>query len=220
MVGIGSDGTARLLYVHHPLGHHRSLLFRSRHPGAGWTPATTVARVGCHQNLAVDRAGDVLVVFSPSAGGEVDAVYKPAGRGWGTTHRLSTQPLYSMAMNGQGTAVVALSHEGGRITLVRHPRHGPWSAPTSLSPPDGSGWNSVSVALNENGDTSVAWGEETLYGRYRPAGGRWSSLYTIGENPGGVIEGVSSRVAPNGDAVVLWANENDAPRMRAMRTNP
>ena len=218
-VGIAADGTARLLYVHRPVGQPRALLFRSRHPGQRWSRPTTVVPDAMYGSLAVDSAGDALVVYVPTYSGPVEAVYRPTGGAFGAARRLSSGGGYSLAMNGHGTAVVATGRAGA-LVLVRRPPHGPWSAPTSIHPADGGGYGFVSVALNENGDTSVAWGQETLYGRYRPAGGRWSSLYTIGVDPGGVIEGVSSRVAPNGDAVVLWDNENDARRMRAMKTNP
>lgn len=224
-VGIAADGTARLLYAHHPVGHPATLAFRSRHPGERWSSATTVARGGYYPTLNVDRAGDALVVYTPTrTPRRVTAVYKPAGERWGTARRLSPEGvrLFAVAMNGRGTALVALAHEDGGIDLVRRPPHGPWSARVSVAKATGvsDGAEHVSVALNENGDTSVAWGTYALLGRYQPAGGRWSSLYTIGEDPGGVIEGVSSRVAPNGDAVVLWSNENDVPLMRAMRTSP
>jgi hypothetical protein len=219
-VGIAADGTVRLLYVHHPVGQPRSLLFRSRHPGEGWSNATTVAREGYAPSLAVDRAGDALVVFMPTWIGPVEAVYRPTGGRWGTAHRLSPDSAYSLAMNGRGTALVALAHEGGRVDLVRRPPHGPWSAPAWLSPADGSASDFVSVALNETGDTWVAWGQEVLHGRYRPSGGSWSSILTVAPDPGGEIEGVSSQVAPNGDAVVLYDNENAPRTMRAMTATP
>lgn len=218
-VGIAADGTARLLYVHRPVGQPRSWLFRSRHPGQRWSDPNTVVRQADYASLAVDGAGDALVVYMPTWSDPVEAVYRRTGGRWGAPDRLSPGGGYSLAMNGHGTAVVALAR-AGHLVLLRHSPRGQWSAPTTLTPADGSYSGFVSVALDEKGDTSVAWGEETLYGRYQPAGGRWSNRYTIGEDPGGVIEGVSSRVAPNGDAVVIWGNENDAQRMRAMRTAP
>ena len=220
-VGIAADGTMQLLYVHHPVGHPRSLLFRSRHPGHSWSRATTAAREGYGPSLAVDRAGDALVVYMPYSSGPVLAVYRPAGGRWGTAHRLSPDPGYSLAMNGRGTALVATKGKAGHVALVRRPPHGPWSAPVSVATSAGPGGNDWAVvALNNHGDTFLSWGEEILSGRYRPSGSSWSSRFTIAPDEGGVIEYLFAQVAPNGDVVVMWDNENAALQVRVMTTTP
>jgi hypothetical protein len=217
-VGIAADGTMRLLYVHHPVGHPRSLLFRSRHPGHAWSRATTAAREGYQPSLAVDLAGDALVVYLPYSSGPVLAVYRPTGGRWSTAHRLSSDPGYSLAMNGRGTTLVATRGEAGHVALVRRPPRGPWSAPVSVKTSEGN--DGAMVALNNNGDTFLGWGEEILSGRYRPSGGSWSSPFTIVPDEGGVIEYLSAKVAPNGDVVVMWDNENAPLEVRVMTTTP
>ena len=186
-VGISAVGTAVLLYERQPFGHPQALLSQRRHPGEGWNRATTVAREGYGQSLAVDRAGDAVVVFTPNWT-RVMATYRPAGGRWGTAHRLSPAGVrmnddFALAMNGRGKALVAMGRRHGRVDLVQRRPHSPWTAPVSVvNSSDGS--DRVAVALNGSSDTFLGWGQYALQGKYRPNGGTWSSRFTIAPDPG------------------------------------
>jgi hypothetical protein len=222
-VGISADGTVVLLYARQPFGHPQALLSRRRHVGAGWTDATTVAREGYAQTLAVDRAGDAVVVFTPHFG-RVMAAYRHAGGRWGTPQRLSpegarTNDHFALAMNGQGKAVVAMGRRHGRVDLVQRPPHGSWSAPVSVVDASDSS-EMVTVALNGSGDAFLGWGLYAVTGVYRSAGGTWSREFTISpETAVDVLDRIHAEVAPNGDVVVMWEQEDLPMQVRVMTTS-
>ena len=219
-VGISAAGTAVLLYAQQPMGHPQALLSQRRHPGEGWTTATTVAREGYGESLAVDRAGDAVVVFTPNWN-RVMATYRPSGGRWGTARRLSPAGVrvndrFSLAMNGRGKALVAMGRRHGRVLLVQRRRHTPWTAPVSVvNRSDGSEF--VEVALNGSSDTFLGWGEYALSGKYRADGGTWSSRFTVSPDPGAdVLDSISAQVAPNGDVIVMWDQEDMPLYVRVM----
>ncbi len=223
-VGIAADGTVVLLYARQPLGHPQALLSRRRHMGAGWTDATTVAREGYGQTLAVDRSGDAVVVFTPHFG-RVVAAYRHAGGRWGTPQRISpvgvrTNDDFALAMNGRGSALVAMGRRHGRVDLVQRPPHGAWSAPVPVVVDASDSSDVVTVALNRRGDTFLGWGSYAVSGVYRSAGGRWSRQLTISpEAAVDVLDRIDAEVAPNGDVVVMWDQEDMPLQVRVMPTS-
>jgi hypothetical protein len=218
-VGIDARGTVVLVYGRQLLGHPQVLKARRRVPGVGWTKPTTVATEGYGHAVAVDRAGDAVVVFTPDFT-RVQAVYRPAAGRWGAAEPLSPAGAeindYALAMNGPGTAVVALGRGSGRVDLVERPPDGPWSTPARVVPP-GSQVSDVVVALNGAGDTFLGWGVHALYGSYRPHGGAWSDPVTVSPDAGvEVLEETFAQVAPDGDVVVLWKQEARPLKVRVM----
>ena len=218
-VGIAADGTAVLLYGRQPFGHPQALLARRRPVGAGWTGPVRVVREGYGPALAVDRAGNALVVFTPNFN-RVKAVYGSATGPWRKPRALSPAGVqvsdYALDMSGPGAAVVAVGRNNGRVDLLRRPRSGPWAAPVRVVRP-GSVVYDVLVALNRAGDTFLGWGAYGLYGKYRPTGGSWTARSTISRDTDvEVLEATYADIAPQGDVVVLWKQESRPLKVRSM----
>jgi hypothetical protein len=210
-VGMAADGSATLLYSRQLIGQPQRLFSMTRVPGRGWNHPTTVTARGYLPHLVVDRAGDAMVVFMTLRLRRVMAVYRADGRQWGAPRQVSPEGVRvdtsAAAMNGQGAAVVAWVDGDGRVGVTRRPARGPWSTPRRVvDVPDHVGY--VAVALNQAGDTFLAWGLYALYGTYRPGGGSWTSPVTLSpETDVDVLETVDAWVAPNGDPVVMWSQE-------------
>jgi hypothetical protein len=218
-VGIASDSTVVLLYARQLVGHPQELKARRRLAGTGWTGPTTVTPEGYTPYLAVDRAGNAVVVYSPDFE-SVDAVFRPADGRWRAPRALSPAGVeiqdYSLAMNVRGTALVGLVRGSGRVDLVERPPGGPWSAPARVEPAGLTVFDVV-VALNGPGDTFVGFGGYALWGRYRPHGGDWGTRATLSPDSGvEVLEDTYAGVAPNGDVVVLWDQEARPLKARVM----
>lgn len=216
-VGIDARGRAVLVYGRQRFGHPQVLEARRRLPGARWTRPTTVAAEGYGHSLAVDRAGNAVVVFTPDFT-TVQAASRPAAGRWRALRTISPEGVevedYDLAMNGRGVAVVALGRGSGRVDLVRRPPRGPWSEPVRVARP-GAVVYDVLVALNGSGDTFLGWGDYALYGAYRPVGGGWSERFTISPDAGvEVLEATAAEVARNGDVVVMWKQEGRPLKVR------
>jgi hypothetical protein len=210
-VGLDAGGGAVLVYGTQSLGHPQVLRARQRPAAGGWTRPTVVAGEGYAHTLAVDRAGDAIVAYTPDFG-EVRASYRPAAGDWGAARRLSPVDVgtndFALAMNGSGAAAVVFARDTGRVDLVRRPAAGPWSAPVRVARPGASTVSDVLVALNGSGDTFVGWGGYALYGRLQPHGGPWSARSTVSPDAGvEVLEATYAAVAPRGDVAVLWEQE-------------
>lgn len=216
-VGIDAHGTVVLVYGRQLFGHPQALKSRLRLVGVGWTKPATVAAEGYGHSLAVDRAGNAVVVFTPNFN-RVEATYRPAGGRWRSARTLSSESgeHFALAMNGRGTALVAMGRSNGRVDLVRRSPHGPWLAPVRVARA-GSVVSHVLVALNGAGDTFVGWGGYALYGKYRPHGGSWSRRFTISPDAGvEVLEETFAEVAPKGGVVVMWKQEDLPLKVRWM----
>jgi hypothetical protein len=219
-VGLDAHGNAVLVYGRQPFGHPQVLKARLRTAAGGWTRPAVVAREGYTHSLAVDRAGNAVVVFTPDFG-EVWATYRPADGRWGRARGLSPAGVgtndFALAMNGRGAAVVAFARDTGRVDLVRRPPGGPWSGAVAVAARGSTTVSDVLVALNGSGDTFVGWGGYALFGRYRPHDGAWSSPSTISPDAGvEVLEETHGDLAPNGDVAVLWEQEARPLKVRLM----
>jgi hypothetical protein len=208
-----------LVYSRQPFGHPQALLSRRRHVGEGWTKPTTLAREGYGPQLAVDRAGDAVVAFTPNFG-RVMAVYRRSGGRWAAPRRLSPVGVhtddFALSMNATGVALVVYGRERGRVDMVRRPPRGRWSAPAHVVKTASEQCEAV-VALNRTGDTFLGWGCYALYGKYRPHGETWGTRTTLSPDRGGdVLNILLAEVAPNGDVVVIW--EQDGPLLVRVRT--
>jgi hypothetical protein len=217
-LGIAEGGTTTLLAARQPLGHPQSLRAHTRRPGHAWSGPTVVTPRGYAPKLAVDRAGDAIVVFMPTIG-RVMASYRPHHGHWRAPHQLTpagapAHEVSALAMNGPGSAMVAWADRHGRIDVVRRPPHGSWSAPVRVVSTHGMVSN-IAVALNGAGDGLLTWGEYGLYAAYRPHAARWGVPTTLSPNDGvDVLESIDARVTRNGNAVVMWKQEGMPIQMR------
>ena len=209
-VGIAGDGTATLVHGRQPFGSPQALVSRRRLPGVGWTKPAVVVTEGYGHALAVDRAGNAVVAFSPDFSA-VRAAYRPADGRWRAAERLSPAGAqvddFALAMNGPGRALVVMGRSNGRVDVVERTRRTSWTAP-QLVAPRGEAVCEVVPALNDAGDTFVGWGCYALLGRYRPAGEAWGDPSTISPDSGvEVLESAAAVVAPDRDVVVVWDQE-------------
>ena len=177
----------------------------------GWTRETTLTSSASAEQLAVDRAGDAVVVFEPMTfPSSVMATYRPHDGRWSKPRRLSPRGvdvgnLPALAMNGAGRILAGYGRPGG-MDLVQRPPHGPWSDPEQVVDLEAT-W--ATVALNGAGDTLYGWGSSVFSCAYRPAGGSWSSPFQVAPDLGGELDWITGVVAPDGDVVVMWAQEDD-----------
>ncbi|GAA1147307.1 hypothetical protein [Nocardioides aquiterrae] len=215
-VGVAADGTTVVAWGRQPFGHPQTLRAR-RHDGSGWTAPETVAREGYAPELAVDRAGDALLVFH-TATDRAAAAAMTAGGAWQPVERLSPAGVdaedVALAMNAAGAAVVAVGRPGGRVDLVDRPRGGPWGPPVRAVRSRATVYD-VLVALDGAGDVFLGWGGYALYGKLRPAGGSWGARTTISPDAGAeVLEATYAAMAPDGAVAVLWKQEERPLKVR------
>lgn len=124
-----------------------------------------------------------------------------------------------VVLDAAGDATAVWDRWNGSDTVVEtayRPAGGNWSAPVQLSeaPNEGSSEGAVdsatpSIAVDANGDVSVAWeryaGTEILVqADYRPAGGGWQAPVDIGSGPLGPHCEPWIAVDHAGDATVVW----------------
>ena len=221
-VDIAGDGTATLIYGRQPFGEPQAVLARRRVPGVGWTKPVRIAAEGYAHRVAVDRAGDAVVAYSPDFS-RVKARYRPASGGWQPARTLSPAGAevsdFALAVNGPGRTVVAMGRSGGRVDLTTRTPGTSWSAPELVAGP-GEPLAEVLVALNARGDLYVGWGNYALFGKYRPAGDSWTDRFTVSPDSGvEVLESVDAGVAPDGDGAVLWAQESLPLKGRVLSTS-
>jgi len=210
VVDIAADGTATLVHGRQPFGHPQALVARRRLPGVGWTKPVAVAPEGYAHELAVDRAGNAVVAFSPDFS-RVRAAYRPTVGRWQPARRVSPPGAqvsdFALAMNGPGRAVVAMGRSGGRVDLTERTPDSPWTDPVLIASP-GPTVTEMLVAINNAGDLFLGWGCYALYGRYLPDGESWSERFTLSPDSGvEVLESAEAVVAPDGDVAVVWDQE-------------
>jgi len=219
VVDIAADGTATLVHGRQPFGHPQALVARRRLPGVGWTNPVVVAPEGYAHEVAVDRAGNAVVAFSPDFS-RVRAAYRPTVGRWQPPRTLSPAGAqisdFALAVNGPGRAVVAMGRSGGRVDLTERTPDSPWSEPVLVAAP-GPTVTEVLVALNDDGDLFVGWGCYALHGTYRPQGGTWSERFTLSPDSGvEVLESAAAVVAPDGDVAVVWDQEARPLKVRVL----
>ncbi|HEU5035676.1 MAG TPA: hypothetical protein VFT70_01640 [Nocardioides sp.] len=215
-VGVAADGTTVVAWGRQPFGRPQALRAR-QHDGSGWSAAETVAREGYAPDLAVDRAGDAVLVFR-TASSRVDAAVMSAGGPWQRAEHLSPRGVEvddaALAMNARGSAVVAMGRYAGRVDLVERPPGGAWGPPARVVRSRTSVYD-VLVALDSAGDTFLGWGGYALQGKYRPAGGDWGVRSTISPDAGAeVLETAYAAIAPDGTVAVLWKQEERPLKVR------
>jgi hypothetical protein len=193
-----------------------AVLKSTRRPaGRQWTAPVTLAAEGYQQQVAMDRAGNAILVWA-SAADRVRSRFRPAEGRWRAARTVSpgraSIDSFGLGMDGSGTSSVVWNRENGRVDLVRSLAGGSWSTPTRL----GTSGTGVLLAVNRAGDTLTSWGLYGLVGRYQRQGSTWSDPFTIAPDLVGVMEHAAAAMAPNGDAVVVWKQEDEPPKLREM----
>lgn len=209
-VGIDDRGTGVVVWGRQALGRPRVLRARLHDDAAGWTTPATVASAGDAPELVVTPAGEAVLLFADRRLAAAAAVMSAEGV-WSPPERLSDPQTdlsdAALAVDGTGTAVVALGRSGGRVDVVSRPSGGAWGDPERVVRPRVPVFD-VLLAAGPTGDLFLAWGGYGLYGRFRTAGGSWLPSATISPDAGvEVLESASAAMADDGSVAVLWKQE-------------
>lgn len=185
---------------------------------AGWTDPMPMGRNSADVDIATNRGGDMVAVWSTSTG-VIRARYRPAGEPWGEVERVARGDwahLYdgSVSLGGQGRATVLWQNDAGLQISDRRPG-GTWrrdrSAPLVHEDPEGCGdeWVDPSpvMAADRRGTVFITWQEygcDEAYSSFehyawRMADGTWTRL----RDGGGGSSHHDVTFRRNGRAVVL-----------------
>ena len=211
-LGMGGQGVVTLVYVVGPLVREEKpgvLKTRRWLRGKGWSAPVVLARRSVSEVLATDPSGDAAVLYLRKDFGRLHAVVRTAGQGWAASEVLSPAGVdylggFSAAFDADRSVLVTWARNTGRVDLVRRPLAGSWSPPTRLAA-KGGWWTEVRTSAS--GDAFVAWANDGVYGRYRPAGGTWGARQTLSREGRWPVEDFSVAISPTGDVVVLWSRE-------------
>jgi hypothetical protein len=215
-VAVDRHGVVVVVYAERPgAGPTWSLKSRVRVPGTGWTKAARLAGPTWTHDVAVDRHGDALAVYT--SGQRVKSRTRPAGGSWLPARVVSSPRVYNdmaMAMNHRGVAVVAWVRDNGRVFAAQGTSAGKWSTPLGLSARRSG--SQPFAAVNARGDMFVGWGSAALYGKYRAHGASWGNQITVVRDMGESVEHRDCIVRPDGSVIVAWEDEVPTLRLRLM----
>ncbi|MCA1656146.1 MAG: hypothetical protein LC713_00230 [Actinobacteria bacterium] len=196
---------------------------------AGASPAwlapvsLSVAGSSGRPRVALDPAGDAVVVFEHFRGGRtpapratVQAVVRPAGGGFSApldvslpSEDIALFPDVAIDQAGDAIAVWQRSDGDSIIQAAVRPAGGHFSAPVDLSAP-GHDSRAPHVVINAAGDAIVVWEASTPNGEsqsveavVRPAHGNFSVPVRLSA-PGGALYGEDAALDANGHALVVW----------------
>ncbi|WP_457631877.1 hypothetical protein [Oceanithermus desulfurans] len=173
------------------------------------------AAVHGYPNIALNDAGDAVVVWSRVVGSNDFRIYKAERRGgqWTTPADLSDHLNSAgtsafrpnVAMNASGDALVAWWRYDGSFPVYGSEfRDGSWSVPIDLSNSVdfGSYYDPPQVALNGAGDAIVLWSPGVIFKAERQ-NDSWTTPTDISDY---LTRGDRARVALNdtGEAVAVW----------------
>ena len=225
-VAIDAQGNAIVVWLR-PEGGQNHLRARRFTPQGGWSTPTPIedglGEAGDPQ-IAMDGAGNAIVVFWQHQGGRTDivAVRYVNGAQWGTPAAIETDSTGDasapqIAMDAAGNAVVVWAWAGAsgppfsfNIWANRYTAGSGWGSAGPIDSPNASTANpNPHVALDGVGNAIAVW--------HRPDGSWdsiWSSRYVAGSGWGapGLIEtdntnsAREARVAfdANGNAMAVW----------------
>jgi hypothetical protein len=185
---------------------------------------SAIGRDAFHPQVAVDPAGDAVVVWERSDGTYriIETSTRAAGGGWLPPQGLSTggQNAFSpqVAADSAGDAVAVWDRYNGSNYLVEAATRmagADWQAPVELSATGQDGLF-PQIALDSAGDAVAVWdtrkgSDYVIEAATRAAGGAWQTGEEISA-PGKDLEEPHARVAvdPAGDAVAAWERYNGA----------
>ncbi len=203
-------------------GSHTIIQATSRPPGGAWAAPTDLSAVGrnaTEPQVAVDAAGDAVVVWARSDGahtviqgstGSVGGGWAP-GRDISDSERSATEP--QVAIDSGGRAVALWSRFDGSDDIVQAAALAPgtgssWSQPIDLSA-EGEDANEQQLAVDAGGDAVAVWsrleGTDTIaQAALMPVGGGWQGAVDLSEAGGDATE-PQVAVETGGSAVAVWS---------------
>jgi len=208
-VGFDADGDATVVWLRRgsEVGGGCSFCVEvSDRPAGGlFAPPEPVPVEGAHPRLAVDPAGDALVLVRYPAGSSrlIRAVFRPAGGAFGAVQKLAAdqtgEPYAGLDRRGRAVAIWsrgvhvegAFAGRGGRFGKVRF--IGPGDIPE--------------LAVNARGDALAVWRlgippHARVLAAVRPAGGRFGKPQGISKADAG--EETDGALDSRGNALAIW----------------
>jgi len=176
-----------------------------RPPGGLFDPPRLIPIEGRYPRLAVDPAGDALVLVRHPGNSSkpIQATFRPAGAGFGAVRTLAggltSEPLGALDRRGRGVAIWsrgvhiegAFARRGGRFGKVRY--IGPGDIPQ--------------LAANARGDALAVWRlgippHARVLAAFRPAGARFGKPQGISKADSG--EETDAALDRRGNALAIW----------------
>jgi hypothetical protein len=194
----------------------------ARPAGAGpWQPAQPISdatKQGSEAQVALDAAGDALVVWLSFDGSEYSilSASRPGLTGaWQAPVTIKnlgattvSEPRPDLAVNAAGDAVVVWERPNGAATIVeaaiRTGAGGSWAAPETLSE-TAEGMHPPEVGIDATGAATAVWEgkavDTVVDAAERPPQGKWEPVGPLSKE---LANEPRIAVAANGDAVVVW----------------
>jgi hypothetical protein len=202
-----------------------------RPPGGSFsTPfdvaATPNAAIPQNIHVAVDAAGDTVVVWAqqePGAISVVKASVRPAGGSFTAPSTISPTPVVSghsardprIAIDAAGEAVAVWTYENGKNDVVQAARgslSGGFSAPAELSSP-GQEAATPAIAISPGGEATAAWsrsnGTDYVIETATASGGSFSSPVELSDPAQNALE-PEVAIGPSGAPTIVWTRSNGA----------
>jgi hypothetical protein len=178
---------------------------------------------GLLYDVAMDRRGDITVVWRNPARRTILTTQFGVGHGWrksvvvGKPWKVVAAPDVAMDARGDATlAWIGRRHKTSprRVREVQRPVHGRWTNPRTLTATNLEGAETVPplyVAMDPGGDTTVAWSAwpDTVTQGFaqvvrRPAGGRWQAPVRVSPVGLDYAEVTGLAMDNRGDTSVSW----------------
>jgi hypothetical protein len=202
-----------------PKGGNTIVQAATRAVGGGWSQPHDLSAPGHDANapqVALDRAGEALVVWSRSNGTNVvvQAAMQRTNGTWLAPQDVSGPGLDvdrpDVALDARGNAVAVWRRSDGSSSVIlaaTRTAAGLWSTPQALS--SGGYSERPRIGIDSAGDAVVVWSLNAAHVRVqaavRRAGGSWGQPETLSDS---AADGLQPQVAVNlrGDAVAAWAS--------------
>jgi hypothetical protein len=165
--------------------------------------------------LAIDEAGDAILVWRQGVGGNqvILATSRPAGGSWASPSAISSSALDAegpdVAMSPDGTAVVAWQSSNGAASVVETntlPLSGSWTGEEGISLP-ATVTEPPHIVADASGDFFAIWSRSgtglVAEVAVRPAGGGWQAPEQL-STPALEAHAPQLAVDSAGDAVAAW----------------
>jgi len=208
-VGFDARGEATVVWLRRgdEIGGGCSLCMEvdDRPPGGAFGIPQPIPVEGAHPQLAVDPAGDALVlVRHPGGVGKpIRAIFRPAGGAFGAPQTLAGGQTGEphVALDRRGGAV-ALWSRGVHVEAAFAPRGGRFGKARFVGRGD-----IPQLAANPRGDALVVWRvdispKSRVHAAFRPAGGRFGRPQTISGADAG--EETQAALDRHGDGLAIW----------------
>jgi uncharacterized protein YheU (UPF0270 family) len=233
---IAMDDSGNALIVWNQYDGNFYQIFKSEYRSGAWTHPSALSdnispdgQSTSENEVAMDNNGNAIIVWSQNDG-TVKQIFKSEYRSGAWTNpanladNISPDSLGSLdphvAMDDDGNALIVWRQSDGSFVQVFKSdyRNGTWvnpTGPTDNISPDNQNVSDVNVAMDDNGNAIIVWGEsdgsfdQVFKSEYR--NGVWTHPTGLTDNisPNGQITS-DAQVAMdnNGNALIVWTQSN------------